>query len=315
MMRMNLKDIQKPIAHLLEETGEFLREDLKSDIELINMIGKSTPILKGKKIRSTLLFLLAGMNDTFTPELPRLAAAIEMLHLSSLIHDDVVDNSEFRRGERTLNSHFGNFLSVLWGDFLFIHSLDNFSSSRKEFADIILRCAKAMIEGQLLEVENTENYDIALATYFEIIKKKTSALFAGVAEIASTLNGASRPLIQKFHDFGMDFGTLFQVSDDILDIFSDNSGKDRFRDLKEGKITLPIILLLKENQKDAVENFSEENKDQLLELIKKYKIEESSLEKVQEFQGRCVAFLDDFPDSVYKESLSNLLNFVLHRDY
>ncbi len=312
---MNLKEIQKPVADLLEKTDAVLRQELRSNIKLINEMSDSTPVSRGKKIRSTLLFLLAGLNNSLPPDLPSIAASIEMFHLSSLIHDDVVDNSEFRRGRRTLNSNFGNFISVLWGDFLFIHSLNNFYRIHKEFLDIILRSAKSMIEGQILEVENTCNYDINLETYFDIIKKKTSSLFAGIAEMVSALKGSPSFVSKELCNFGLHFGTIFQISDDMLDIFSENSGKDRFRDLKEGKITLPIILLLKKDQREVIENFSEDRKEHLLRLIKKFKIEESSLSRIKEYSAKCTSFLDTFPDSVYKESLLNLLKFIVYRDY
>jgi len=315
---MNLKDIQKPIAHLLEETNAILLKEIENyqgSIRLIHEVSNRTPISQGKKIRSTLLFLLAGLNDSLTPDLPSIAAPIEMLHLSSLIHDDVVDNSELRRGKKTLNSYFGNTISVLWGDFLFIHSLHNFNKYHKRFTDIVLNSACTMVEGQLLEVQNTHNYDIAPETYFDIITKKTSSLFAGVAQIAATLNGSSPQKIEEFYHFGLNFGSMFQISDDILDIFSEDSGKDRFRDLKEGKITLPIILLIKENQLQAVKNFSEATQEDLLTLSRQYRIKEISLEQIIAYYDRCRSFLDHFPPSVFRDSLLNLLHFIKSRNY
>jgi len=316
---MNLKDIQKPIAHLLEETNTILLKEIENyqgSIRLIHEVSNRTPISQGKKIRSTLLFMLAGLNDSLTPDLPSIAASIEMLHLSSLIHDDVVDNSELRRGKKTLNSHFGNTISVLWGDFLFIHSLHNFNKHHKRFTDIVLDSACTMVEGQLLEVQNTHNYDIALDTYFDIIAKKTSSLFAGVAQIASSSNGSSSAeKVEEFSRFGLNFGSMFQISDDILDIFSEDSGKDRFRDLKEGKITLPIILLIKENQVQAVKNFSEENQEDLLTLSRQYRIKELSLEQIIAYYDRCQSFLVHFPPSIYRESLADLLHFIKSRNY
>lgn len=312
---MDLEEIQAPVKDLLDESNSFLEKELRSNINLVNRIRHDTPIIKGKKIRSTLLFLLAGSGNILTRDLPGIAASLEMLHLSSLIHDDIIDNSEYRRGEKTLNFNFGNFISVLWGDFLFITSLNIFNDIDKKFTDIILKSARLMIEGQLLEAENTSNYEIEMETYYDIIKKKTSALFAGIGEIASSLNGASARTTKGFHDFGLNFGTMFQISDDMLDIFSENSGKDRFRDLKEGKITFPIILLLKNNARHLVENFSEDNKDALLNLLHEYKIKQSSMLQIKEYYGKCASFLDGFPDSIYKKSLLKLLNFVTYRDY
>jgi octaprenyl-diphosphate synthase len=312
---MDLKEIQAPVKDLLEESNSFLKEKLKGNMGLINRLRSDTPITKGKKIRSTLLFLLAGTENLLSRDLPKIAASLEMLHLSSLVHDDIVDNSEFRRGQKTMNYNFGNFISVLWGDFLFITSLNIFSEINQEFTNIVLKCARAMIEGQLLEAENTSNFDIEEKTYFDIIIKKTSSLFGGIGEIASKLNGGSGNKTKGFFDFALDFGTMFQISDDMLDIFSDNSGKDRFRDLKEGKITLPIILLLKNDARHVVENFSEDNKELLLNLLKEYKIGQLSLLQLKGYYDKCADFLNSFPDSVYKKSLLELLNFVTYRDY
>lgn len=312
---MELKEIQAPVKDFLDETNSFLEKELKSNINLINRIREDTPLLKGKKIRSTLLFLLAGSGNVLSRDLPEIGASVEMLHLSSLIHDDIIDNSERRRGEKTLNFNFGNSKSVLWGDFLFISSLNIFNKIDKKITDIVLKSAKAMIEGQLLEAENTMNLDIKLETYFDIIQKKTSSLFAGIGEIASTLNGNSGKAAKKFYDFGLDFGTMFQISDDMLDIFSENSGKDRFRDLHEGKITLPLILLLRNTRRDVVENFSVDNKDLLLNLLSEHKIKQLSMKQIKEYYNRCAAFVDRFPKSIYKESLLHLLNFVTYRDY
>ena len=172
-----------------------------------------------------------------------------------------------------------------------------------------------MIEGQILEFENTSIFDIELATYFEIITKKTSSLFGGIGEIAGRLNGKPTPTTKGFYHFAFDFGTMFQISDDMLDIFSENSGKDRFRDLKEGKITLPIILLLKKNTRQVVENFSEDNKEVLLNLLKEHRIKQLSMLMIKEYYDRCADFLSRLPDSIYKKSLLKLLNFVTYRDY
>lgn len=312
---MDLNEIQAPVKDLLEESNSFLEGELRGNPGLINRLKNDTPVTKGKKIRSTLLFLLAGTENCLSRDLPKIAASLEMLHLSSLIHDDIVDHSKFRRGQKTLNFNFGNFISVLWGDFLFITSLNIFSEINNEFTNIVLKCAKAMIEGQLLEAENTSNFNIEEKTYFDIIQKKTSSLFGGIGEIASKLNGSSNSRAKGFCDFALDFGTMFQISDDMLDIFSENSGKDRFRDLKEGKITLPIILLLKDNASHVVENFSEDKKDVILNLLNKFKIKQLSMQQLQGYYNNCEDFLKSFPDSVYKKSLLELLNFVIYRDY
>ena len=317
-MNMNLNEIQAPVEQLLKETDNLLKERVKSNISIIDKISEVAPLSKGKKIRSTLLFLLAGMNGSLSsyPQLPEIAASIEMFHLSSLIHDDIVDNSDLRRGEQTLHSNLGNNLSVMWGDFLFINAFIALNNTGKKFImDITLEAAKLMVEGQIIELGNAFNFNIEEDTYYDIINKKTSSLFAAVARIATAVNNEPDEIQTKFYQFGMDFGTIFQISDDMLDIFSENSGKDRFSDLKEGKITLPFILLLKKSKKDISKYISQGDQEKLLALFKECKIKELSMNEISGYYNRGLDFLKEFPDSVYKESLVHLMDFIKYRDY
>jgi octaprenyl-diphosphate synthase len=316
IVSMNLKEIQRPIEHLLNETDGLLKERVKSNIPLINTINEVAPISKGKKIRSTLLFLLAGMNDSLAPWLAEIAASIEMFHLSSLIHDDIVDNSELRRGELTLHSNLGSNLSVMWGDFLFISAFKALNKMNKNFLlDITLEAARSMVEGQIIELGNVDNFTVDHDTYYDIITKKTSSLFAAVTQIAGAVNDESPEVQKKYYQFGLDFGIIFQVSDDMLDIFSEISGKDRFSDLKEGKITLPYILLLKKCKKDIIPYLSEKDGEKLLDFFEEYNIKEATMKEIVEYHNRALDFLNDFPGSIYKESILNLLEFVKYRDY
>lgn len=313
---MDLKDIQAPVKGLLSETSQLMKKELSSQINLIRQITDITPIHKGKKIRSTFLFLLSRLNKTEYRDLPAIGASIEMLHLASLIHDDVVDNSSLRRGKQTLNVNLGNYVSVLGGDFLFIHALYCLNSLKeKTLLDIILTTVSRMIEGQIIEVENNFNYDITTETYFAIVKKKTSALFAGIAELIPSMNGDSRATGQAFHQFGLNFGTMFQISDDILDIFSHNSGKDRFRDLKEGKMTLPYILLLKKGKGDVRDHMEKNDHERLLNLFDEHGIRELCHDEINRYYQKCLGFLDQFPDPSSKKLLIKLLDFTRFRDY
>lgn len=315
-MNINLNDIQKPVLDLLKATDQELLARAKSEIEMISRISNIAPISKGKKIRSTLLFLLSGMKGNFPPQLSEIAASLEMFHLSSLIHDDVVDNTDFRRGEQTLHNNLGNNISVMWGDYLFISAFSAINKLNiKKLMDITLLAAKYMIEGQLIEMENTFNFDVERETYYDIIGKKTSALFAGVTQIASVLNNDPVEIQDQFYRFGMDFGTIFQVSDDMLDIFSDKSGKDRFSDLKEGKITLPYILLLKQNHKEIQEELKEKNEEKILEYFDKYSIKEATLKEIDIFYNRGLEFIHSFPNSIYRKSLLELMQFIRYREY
>ncbi len=314
---MILEDIQTPVKKMLNSTTEILASAMESNINLIDQIKSIIPVSKGKKIRSTLLFLLSGANNNFSSDLPVIASSIELFHLSSLIHDDILDNAEQRRGEKTLNSAMGNLISVLGGDFLFVHSLDLMNGiNDRRFIDILLSSTREMVEGQLQEIENNFNYDVTLKTYLEIISKKTSSLFGAISRMSAVINKEQIDTENEFLEFGINFGNIFQISDDLIDIFSTNSGKDRFRDLQEGKITLPFILLQDiSEEKNVKEKFSFEHTGKLLELFYKYDIKEKSLNKIDEYYIKCFKFLERFPESVYKESLVKMLDFIRFREY
>lgn len=308
--------MQKPILPLLRSTEKILARHISSKVRLISELRQHTPVGKGKKIRAAFFFLLAGMNRVKDDGLPQMAAAIEMLHLSSLVHDDIVDNSALRRGEKTANHNFGNYLSLLWGDFLFITSLHMLSSqNRSAVMDIMLDASRQMIEGQILEFENNFNYGIRSRTYYDIIRKKTSSMFAGIARLAARLQEKPARSAADFFRFGQDFGMIFQISDDLLDIFSDRAGKSRFQDLQEGKVTLPYILLLRHDALPLIKNFNRSGPQPLLERCQALGIKEQSLQIIDRYYRKCASFLESFPPSAHRHSMENLLEFIRYRDY
>jgi octaprenyl-diphosphate synthase len=227
-----------------------------------------------------------------------------------------VDNSTWRRGEKTANHHFGNYLSVLWGDFLFITSLHMLSArNRSAIMDMMLEASRQMIEGQILEFENNFNYRIRSRTYYDIIRKKTSSMFAGIARLAALLNETPGRSAADFYRFGQDFGMIFQISDDLLDIFSDRAGKSRFQDLQEGKVTLPYILLLRQDALPLIKNFNRSGPRPLLDRCQALGIKEQSLRIIDRYYRKCASFLKSFPPSAHRRSMESLLEFIRYRDY
>ncbi len=316
---MDYLKVQEPVLPLLKETERILARHIGSKVRLISELQRCTPVAKGKKIRAAFLFLLAGIaGDELVHDdgLPVLGAAIEMLHLSSLVHDDIVDNSSRRRGEKTPNHHFGDYLSVLWGDFLFITSIRMLTrAGRSAAVRTLAEVSRQMIEGQMLEFENSFNYRIRTRTYYDIIRKKTSSMFAGIADLAARLPGKGSRPAADFYRFGQDFGMIFQISDDLLDIFSDRSGKCRFQDLKEGKVTLPYILLLQDGGLPLIKNFDPAKPLPLLERCRALRIQERSLEIIDRYHRQCRRFLRAFPASPCRASLELLLEFIRYREY
>lgn len=313
---MDYREIREPVLPLLRSTDAILARRINSPVGLISELGRCTPVAKGKKIRAAFFFLLARLGGAREEGLSTLGAAIEMLHLSSLVHDDIVDHSSRRRGQKTPNRHFGDTLSVLWGDFLFITSIRMLTRARHGAAvNVLAEVSRQMIEGQILEFENNFNYAIGAREYYEIIRLKTASLFAGIGDLAAQLPGADAGRADEFRRFGRDFGMIFQVSDDLLDLFSKRSGKGRFQDLKEGKVTLPYILLLQDGGRRLIRDFARSGPAPLLERCRDLKVRERSLAVIDRYHRRCVRFLDTFPASDYRASLAGLLDFIRRREY
>jgi len=175
--------------------------------------------------------------------------------------------------------------------------------------------SRQMIEGQIQEYENNFNYRILPHTYYEIIRKKTASMFAGIASLAAQLPGRAARRVADFYRFGQVFGMIFQISDDLLDIFSEKSGKNRFQDLREGKVTLPYILLLQGRALPLIKDFERSGPGPLLERCRRLGIQERSLAVIDRYHRRCTRFLRSFPPSAHRDSMENLLEFVRHREY
>lgn len=313
---MDYRKVQEPILPLLAATEKVLARKIGSRVGLISELGRCTPVGKGKKIRAAFFFLLARLNGARDNGLANLGAAIEMLHLSSLVHDDIIDHSTRRRGEKTPNHHFGDTLSVLWGDFLFITSIRMLTrTGHGDAVDMLAEASRQMIEGQILEYENNFNYRLGTRTYYDIIRKKTASLFSGIADLAAGLPGADARRAPAFHRFGQDFGMIFQISDDLLDLFSERSGKGRFQDLREGKVTLPYILLLAGGGLPLIRGFDRSGPAPLLERCRSLAVQERSLAVIERYCRRCRDFLREFPPSPCRDSLEGLLQFIRYREY
>lgn len=313
---MDYREVQEPILPLLKAAETILAREIGSRVDLIAELGRRTPVGKGKKIRAAFFFLLARMNSGRAGGLPILGAAIEMLHLSSLVHDDIVDHSTRRRGQKTPNHHFGDTLSVLWGDFLFISSIRMLTREGRDAAvGMIADASRQMIEGQILEFENNFNYRLGARTYYDIIRLKTASLFGGIAALAAGLPGGDADREADFYRFGRDFGMIFQISDDLLDLFSERSGKGRFQDLKEGKVTLPYILLIEGGALPLIRAFDRSRPGPLMQHCRRLGIQERSLAVIDRYYRRCRGFLSAFPPSPYRDSLAGLLEFIRYREY
>jgi len=319
-----LTKISKPIENELKQFSLLFRETMKTKVALVNLITSYILKQKGKKIRPTLVLLSAKIAGKVNERSYRGAILVELLHTATLVHDDVVDSSEERRGFPSINAVWKNKVAVLIGDYLLsrglLLSVDN---NDTDFLQVMTRTVKRMSEGELLQISKTRKLNIDEETYFRIISDKTASLLSTCCEIGALSAGDDLKIRNSLKNYGENLGIAFQIKDDILDFNGKNGflGKPLGGDVKEKKITLPLIYAL--NKSDKAE------RKKIIHLIKNGKKKEN-LKKVvdivnfsggieyaekvaNDYINRAKNELAIFPDSEIKKSLNDLLDFVVNR--
>lgn len=320
---VNLKDITKPINHHLDYVDKVIKSHLSSDIPVINQI--STYILNsgGKKMRPIFHLLLAGLDGKITESNHEVAAIIEFIHTATLLHDDVVDQSTKRRNIQTANAVFGNSSSILVGDFLYSRSFQMMVKiDNMKVMNVLADATNKISEGEVLQLINSHNPKINESQYFEVIEFKTAKLFEACGKIAAILNKENHNQVELYSTMGKHFGIIFQLADDILD-YSGNSneiGKNIGDDLREGKVTLPLILTIKmSNSKDkeiitnAIKTGDINYLPSIVSLIKKNGAIEETKEIASKHLSKIETLLDGNHNKNIQESLFNLAKFSLIR--
>jgi octaprenyl-diphosphate synthase len=322
----SLKEIGAPIAPYMEEFNKRFRESLRTDAILLDRIIRYILKRKGKQMRPMFVFLSALLNGEIKDSTYTAASLIELMHTGSLVHDDVVDVSNERRGLFSINALWGNKVAVLVGDYLLsrglLISLDN---KAVDLLNIVSRAVKEMSEGELLQIEKARFLNISEEIYFEIIRKKTASLIASCCAAGAASTGVSDELVNKMHSFGECVGIAFQIKDDLFDFEKVNtSGKPGGIDIKERKMSLPVIYLLK--NADLIE------RKKIINLIKNHNDKPSKvaivLEKVRNSQGipyattkmieyrdKAISILKEFPENEARRSLEQLVIFTTERNY
>jgi len=247
MNRLNLEKFFEPISSKLEAVESELQKIVQSEIPVVRRLAEH--ILKGggKRLRPALVLLASRFCGCTSDKDIRYGAVFELLHTATLIHDDIIDHAPIRRGRPSLNAEWGSTLSVLFGDFLYVQAIHITLADRNWrtsdiFADVISR----MIEGELIQNECLYKLDVSRKTYFDVLERKTAILFAACAEVGAVLAERDEDFCRNMYKFGLELGRAFQLVDDLLDYTStsDHLGKPVFSDLREGKLTLPMLSLL-----------------------------------------------------------------------
>ena len=316
---MNLKQIQKPIFNEMNGFRSMLRSSISSDNILIDKVVNYILKRKGKQIRPLFVFLSAGLSGTISNSTYRAAILIEILHTATLIHDDVVDESNYRRGFFSVNALWKSKYSVLIGDYLLSKGLElSVNNNDFKFLGILSEAVKNMSEGEITQLKKSKTLNINEKDYFKIINQKTASLFSSCCEMGSLSSGANKKNILLMKEFGSLVGQAFQIRDDLFGYLSHDIGKPSLNDFKQRKMTLPLIYALSKSN-----SFE---KREILKNVKDFKSVEKIISFVKEKNGiaysenkmnamiiKSKKILNSFSDSVYKESINNLLDYTINR--
>ncbi|RKD18723.1 polyprenyl synthetase [Pelobium manganitolerans] len=320
---MNLDDIKQPIAKELDAFEDKFKASMQSSVPLLDRITHYIVKRKGKQMRPMFVFFSAGLCGGITESTYRGAALVELLHTATLVHDDVVDNSFERRGFFSVNALWKNKIAVLVGDYLLSKGLQ-LSVDNKEFdlLKIVSDAVQQMSEGELLQIEKVRRMDISESVYYEVIRQKTASLISSCCAAGAASAGASTEVVEQMKNFGEKIGIAFQIKDDLFDFGVDDVGKPKGIDIKEKKVTLPLIYALNKADKplkkqmiNLVKNHSD-NEDKLKQIID-FVRESGGLSYAEEqmlnYQNQAFAILDSFPQSAFKTGLQNLVRFTTER--
>ncbi len=322
----SLKEIKAPILGHIKEFEQQFKASMKSKVALLDIINRYLYKRKGKQMRPMFVFFAADICGEINPSSYRAASLIELLHTATLVHDDVVDDSNTRRGVFSINALWKNKIAVLVGDYLLskglILSIDN---NDIELLRIVSNATREMSEGELLQIEKARSLDIEEDVYFEIIRKKTASLIASCCAVGASSVGADAETIKKMHQFGEYVGIAFQIKDDLFDLKKDNNtGKPNGIDIKEKKMTLPLIHMLN--------NISYLEKKRIINIIKNHNNNPKKVshvidqinnsegikytkDKMMEYQDKALSILKEFPESQSRKSLEQLVIFTTQREY
>jgi octaprenyl-diphosphate synthase len=319
----NAATLLAPIAEDMQQVNRVIRQRLASKVMLINQISEYIIGAGGKRLRPALLLLVAGALGDTTGHRHELAAVIEFIHTATLLHDDVVDESDLRRGRKTANALFGNAASVLVGDFLYSRSFEMMVGVGKMRVMEILSVATNVIsEGEVLQLLNMHDPDVDEARYMQVIRYKTAKLFEAAAQLGAVLSGSDAKTEAAAAEFGRRIGTAFQIMDDWLDYTgtAESMGKNAGDDLREGKPTLPLIYLMEHGTpeqaalaREAIEQGSTDKFDTIFEAITNSGALEHTLKCARQEAQAAADAISSFPDSIYKENLLELCSYSTAR--
>lgn len=309
---------------LVEE--EFERQS-KSNIQVINYLGEYLQKSGGKRVRPALNILsnYAVGGDGSRGNSIRIATVMEFLHTATLVHDDIIDNADTRRNRPSVNARFGNQASVLMGDWLYMSAFENSLQERSlEILDILTFVTRKMTEGELIQLTTIGKTEITEVEYFDILQRKTAYLFSACCEIGAIIGGADPEEKKSLKEYGMNLGRAFQLADDLLDFTAEKEvlGKAAGADLLEGKLTLPLILLVKDEPdiKNDLEtimhdgHYENTSRESLVQKLKERGLLEETRQKAYEYAKIAKKNLEVLPETKYRLALEQIPDYMIERN-
>ncbi len=323
-MRTSLSKIKSPIEKELHIFEDFFKDSMKSDVALLDRITYYIYKRKGKQVRPMFVLLTAKMLGEISDDTYTAASLIELLHTATLVHDDVVDDANKRRGFFSLNALWKNKVAVLVGDYLLAKGLLlSIQDDRFDFLRILSTAVKNMSEGELLQMQKARKLDITQEVYFDIIKQKTASLISSACGIGAASVTKDKDIINRMEQYGEKIGIAFQIKDDLFDYGDSEIGKPRGIDIKEKKMTLPLIYVLEHADKsdkkyiiNTIKNHNTDNKKvkELINFIKENGGMDYAIEKMKKYKDEANQILFSFPESEARQSLFELSEYIINRN-
>ena len=315
------------IAKELTAVEVEFEHQARSNVQVIRYLGEYLRASGGKRVRPALNILAnyAVGGDGAKTNAIRMATVMEFLHTATLVHDDIIDNADTRRNRASVNARFGNQSAVLMGDWLYMSAFETSLQERNlEILDILTALTRKMTEGELIQLTLLGRTDVAEADYFDVLQRKTAFLFAACCEIGAILGGANNAEQTALRDYGINLGTAFQLADDLLDFTADETqlGKAAGADLLEGKVTLPLLLLLKKDstKRGDVEtimhdgNYNRVARENLLEDLRRAGTLHETKQRANHYAAQAQSDLQILPASKYRDALQEIAAFIVNRE-
>ena len=319
--------IKKPIENDLNDFIELFNRNLSHDDGLLSSALTHIRQRGGKRMRPMLILLTAKNYGAISDVTQHAAVGLELLHTASLVHDDVVDESEERRGQASVNASYNNKVAVLVGDYILSTALLSVSfTCNQRIIQYLAELGRTLAAGEILQLSNIQNQEFSEEVYYQVINQKTAALFEACAAIGAISAGASDEDIEKASKFGQTLGIMFQIRDDIFDYYdSKEIGKPTGNDMAEGKLTLPVIYALNNTYFESMHTLARKvkagtiNLDEIAVLVEFTKQNggiEYAEHKMQEFSGLCKKYIEEnVKEKAVKEALAAYVDYVVQRNY